>query len=1565
MIKNKISKTTIGFILLLIVFLPIIIILISYSGTSEDGEGEVWSVQHLSETQDLLIKNNSNQRKLILYGSPENYLTVVNETTNETGYKPINETIIPQSIIISGRDYTLGVEKGIYYGYFREMSSDVKDRPMAMIKDNYILTFSPVDKIQFIPHKATKSGDVGNKQQSTSETEENKVTYPNQYKKIGYSEGFANLTYKYLNTLIKEELVIWDKDYLNERFDLQCNEDEYNITSLVFKNIVRAYKTDDEDSKTLGIYYGKDRKKFKDFGKSTNDEKTTNEEVYFTDENNETVYFVPVLYAYDSNGTKIMLNKTISMTDFGNLKVEIEVPFKWLNETAIFPVIIDPTIKLDDTSTEILADIYAIGIPTILSRATQIKFGNLSQIPTTATINSAELCLYVNNCGIGGCPDNDASFERVLDYGWEEGIDADGWNAQSTDNQNTTQTWNNTVAGSYHCIDVKSTVGLDISGDNKNTTIRIWDADYLFESADLVIDDNRLHIGKDEFPAVMWYQEDRENSGHSGNTPYLVIDYTLPTPSYEVLADVYSTDAEENKEFQIKFNISAIPSTSTVNSVDLCVYTTECAGGGCIDTDANFSRVLDYGWEEDGFGPDEWNAQSTDTVTSSETWNNTVAETWWCLNVTAVVEKDISGDNKNTTIRIEDLDYPAGDSFEVTDDQLLYLGNVAMWDIYNIIEDRENTGTSGNTPYLVIDYTNPFIINECGILSIENGVYTLNKSVNTTTTCFIITANNLTLDFAGYDITGDDGEVDAGVRISARINDTSIKNGFIYNFGGSNEQGVTTGNYCLRANITNMTLSGLDVNSWTEGFSIRDVIMTSGKGIYFDGASYNHTFTNVYINGGDIETFGSGEKNLLFINITLINGNDDVASGSVNTRWINCTMTATDSAEDGFFYNIGVNNTWINCNLTATTGYPFGLDSGSKNNFIQDSYLRGVAGTIKSTGGSNNTLLNVTYASGDESVTGGELIRKWYFDANVTNASGVSLQNANVSAYNVTGSLVFSELTNVNGRIIQQELIEYINNKTKIYHSPFTINTSLETYITNSTIYNLTIENNVFHQVSLMQDITPPLITINSPTNITYTTSYINLSVAVSDSSLNQTWFNLDNSFNDTLYRYMYPTVRDSYTDNSSKWTESWGNGDILTNSTNKKVGEMSILVNRTSAGSVSMNYYEDYNLNLNASGSEYLEFWWYSTDIDTEPGYGDDYIEYMRLYTTDGNNYFQELDDIGNNDESPEIWKLASVNLSKMSSTGSPSLENIDRIEFVINSLVGTVGTQFFIDNLRFVGEHNYANFNLSLKLSDGSHNVIVYAKDLAGNENKSAMRYFTILTKDTTNPLIPYVDNSSSITLTGGTTTTVYIHFNATDETSLNLTTGNITLSKSGETNRISSICVNETSSSPYIINCSIIMNYWDSAGNWLINTTIKDTSNNVGRNSTQYILVNTLSYITLNESSINWTHLNPNQDDQESDVPVVIFDKGNQDFTTSQITSSNMTYNSNTILSTNFSASPLSNQVSGQTYLSDAGITYSDFSLIHGENQKEDIFIYMDTEILGVGFYQSISPWSVDPA
>ena len=132
---------------------------------------------------------------------------------------------------------------------------------------------------------------------------------------------------------------------------------------------------------------------------------------------------------------------------------------------------------------------------------------------------------------------------------------------------------------------------------------------------------------------------------------------------------------------------------------------------------------------------------------------------------------------------------------------------------------------------------------ECGNIT-EAGDYSLNQSFNTTLTCIRIQADNVILNFSGYNITGEDIEDTYGVY-SDGYNESTIKNGEIYDFWN----GISLRNN-QNNNITNMTANS---NNWVGIYLkwdsnnnqiINNTANSNGfYGIRLDSSS-NNTLTN-------------------------------------------------------------------------------------------------------------------------------------------------------------------------------------------------------------------------------------------------------------------------------------------------------------------------------------------------------------------------------------------------------------------------------------------------------------------------------------------------------------------------------------------------------------------------------------------------------------------------------------------------------------------------------------------------------------------------------------------------
>lgn len=121
--------------------------------------------------------------------------------------------------------------------------------------------------------------------------------------------------------------------------------------------------------------------------------------------------------------------------------------------------------------------------------------------------------------------------------------------------------------------------------------------------------------------------------------------------------------------------------------------------------------------------------------------------------------------------------------------------------------------------------------------------------------------------------------------------------------------------------------------------------------------------------------------------------------------------------------NIYIKNLRVNSSNTPI------IFSNSNNNQIYESRLIGGNGVYLENS-INNSFISCVYS--DESLGDSDLYRKWYYDAYIAFSNGTLVKGANVSVYNAFGDFVFSKLTDSDGGIPTQELIEYFNDGDEI-----------------------------------------------------------------------------------------------------------------------------------------------------------------------------------------------------------------------------------------------------------------------------------------------------------------------------------------------------------------------------------------------------------------------------------------------------------------------------------------------------------------------------------------------------
>jgi parallel beta-helix repeat protein len=256
---------------------------------------------------------------------------------------------------------------------------------------------------------------------------------------------------------------------------------------------------------------------------------------------------------------------------------------------------------------------------------------------------------------------------------------------------------------------------------------------------------------------------------------------------------------------------------------------------------------------------------------------------------------------------------------------------------------------------------------------------------------------------------------------------------------------------------------GLNVRLTSSGNTFTNNTIISTRSIGGDAAAlrlWGYSVNNVFINNNFSGTYF---------------GLDIYAEASGNT-FINNTITSNQT--NGRAIQIAVDNNYlfIGNTIVATGSGSRGVNIGSNTNNItfQDSTISGVLYDVAvGVNSFNNVFINTTYDKSKEDVNAaGELFRKWWLRANVTNSTSSPVSVALVSTYNNTGGLDNSALTDTDG-IVRYAVTEYkVIGGTKTYQNNITVNATKPGYTTNSSSYNLTNETNL--DLELILDITNP-----------------------------------------------------------------------------------------------------------------------------------------------------------------------------------------------------------------------------------------------------------------------------------------------------------------------------------------------------------------------------------------------------------------------------------------------------------------------------------------------------------
>ena len=237
------------------------------------------------------------------------------------------------------------------------------------------------------------------------------------------------------------------------------------------------------------------------------------------------------------------------------------------------------------------------------------------------------------------------------------------------------------------------------------------------------------------------------------------------------------------------------------------------------------------------------------------------------------------------------------------------------------------------------------------------------------------------------------------------------------NFTSNYASGTTNGFYLYDGQQNNLT-NNIGVTNYTG--------LSTYAGIRID-SSYNNFVNNTGVSTSDSTgiytlypnnnfTSDAGTSNSGY-GFYLVSSNNNLTS-----------PTARSNSNYAMYLQGTSNNSISRGNVSGLYGYAFRVSNftnvsdciytvGSS----ADIYIQGDNGSIE------NSFINCSYTN--ESISGSYdyILRKWYYDTNLTYANGTAVEGVNVTMINSSGGIVFSTLTDSNGDINRFEFTDYIH----------------------------------------------------------------------------------------------------------------------------------------------------------------------------------------------------------------------------------------------------------------------------------------------------------------------------------------------------------------------------------------------------------------------------------------------------------------------------------------------------------------------------------------------------------
>jgi len=483
------------------------------------------SVERTSSTDTFCsIEGNTKTCTKTLYSGQVNYL-------DNGVYRPIDTTITTSSFLT----YDFEMTKGIYKAYFQDNINT--GEAVRFEKDGYHFIYDlSGGKMQWIEQEGnpTKTKSIGAILSSVPTIKDNKIIYEN---------GFlnTNVSYFVFNEMLKENFILKSLPTGGADF------------------FYLDFTGEIKHSSNLTIFANGENQTDKNF--------QTNQKIEFRDVNQNTIFYLPQPTITDADGDVDIGLYDIKISA-GKIQFGLRANKTFL-ENAVYPVVIDPTVRLQDADTENLKDSdvtelnpnsnngaddeLQIFIQIFQVHRVYLMF-NMTSIPSKRdvsglTILDATLHIFKN----GGIQESTIG---VLDVHY---VNDSSWAGQSE----STITWNNQVCGTNFDDGTKCdlTAESNVNPTGTDNVFLVWNVTSGVNSSTEKFLSNVSFAIKEDLEADtdsgQVFMRSKEH-GTVSERPFLDISYTIPIPAVTLKAPLNTSSVLfADRPFQFNFTIQS------------------------------------------------------------------------------------------------------------------------------------------------------------------------------------------------------------------------------------------------------------------------------------------------------------------------------------------------------------------------------------------------------------------------------------------------------------------------------------------------------------------------------------------------------------------------------------------------------------------------------------------------------------------------------------------------------------------------------------------------------------------------------------------------------------------------------------------------------------------------------------------------------------------------------------------------------------------------------------------------------------------------------------------------